>query len=72
MAATAAAQPDLTAAWVRSASAAGWALIPTYFGDQRLCVFGSKPYRYTASGAAARGSADGTDALAFARGLPPP
>ena len=63
------AQPDLTATWVRSASAAGWSLIPTYFGDQPFCAFGSKPYRYAASGAAARGSADGTDAVALARGL---
>ena len=63
------AQPNLTAAWVRSAAAAGWALVPTYFGDQPFCVFGSKPYRYTASGAAARGSADGTDAAARARSL---
>ena len=63
------AQPNLTAAWVRSASAAGWSLIPTYFGDQPFCVFGSKPYRYAASGAAARGSADGTDAVARARSL---
>ena len=63
------AQPNLTAAWVRSASAAGWSLVPTYVGDQPFCVFGSKPYRYTASGAAARGSADGADAAARARSL---
>jgi uncharacterized protein YraI len=63
------AQPNLTAAWVRSASAAGWSLVPTYFGDQPFCVFGSKPYRYEASGAAARGSADGADAVARATSL---
>jgi uncharacterized protein YraI len=63
------AQPNLTAAWVRSAAAAGWSLVPTYFGDQPFCVFGSKPYRYAASGAAARGAADGTDAVARARAL---
>ena len=63
------AQPELTAAWVRSASAAGWWLVPTYFGDQPFCVFGSKPFRFTATGAAARGSADGTDAVAAARSL---
>jgi len=62
-------QPNLTAAWVRSAAAAGWALVPTYFGDQPFCVFGSKPFRYAASGAAARGSADGADAVARARSL---
>ena len=63
------AQPNLTAAWVRGASAAGWYLVPTYFGDQPFCVFGSKPYRYAASGAAARGAADGADAVAQARAL---
>lgn len=62
-------QPNLTAAWVRSAAAAGWSLVPTYFGDQPFCAFGSKPYRYTASAAAARGAADGTDAVARARSL---
>ncbi|MCU1537576.1 MAG: hypothetical protein JWP82_1927 [Humibacillus sp.] len=63
------AQPNLTATWVRGAAAAGWSLVPTYFGDQPFCVFGSKPYRYAASGAAARGSADGADAVAKARAL---
>jgi uncharacterized protein YraI len=63
------AQPNLTAAWVRSAAAAGWSLVPTYFGDQPFCAYGSKPYRYTASGAAARGGADGTDAVTRARAL---
>ncbi len=46
-----------------------WSLVPTYFGDQPFCIFGSKPYRFTATGAAARGSADGTDAAARARSL---
>ena len=63
------AQPNLTTAWVRSAAAAGWSLVPTYFGDQPFCVFGAKPYRFTAAGAAARASADGTDAVAKARSL---
>lgn len=63
------AQPNLTSAWVRSAATAGWSLIPTYFGDQPFCVYGSKPYRYTASQAAARGSADGADAVTRARAL---
>lgn len=63
------AQPNLTASWVRSAAAAGWSLVPTYFGDQPFCVYGSKPYRYTATGAAARGDADGTDAVAKAKAL---
>jgi uncharacterized protein YraI len=63
------AQPNLTPAWVHGAVAAGWSLIPTYFGDQPFCAFGSKPYRYTSSGAAAQGRADGMDAVAQARGL---
>lgn len=63
------AQPNLTPAWVQGAAAAGWSLVPTYFGDQPFCVFGSKPYRYAATGAAARGTADGNDAVARARGL---
>ena len=63
------AQPNLTAPWVRSVAAQGWSLVPTYFGDQPFCVYGSKPYRYAASGAAARGAADGADAVARARAL---
>jgi uncharacterized protein YraI len=62
-------QPNLTASWVGSAASAGWSLVPTYFGDQPFCVFGSKPYRYAATGAAARGGADGTHAVTLARGL---
>ncbi len=62
-------QPNLTAAWVRSAAAAGWALVPTYVGDQPFCMYGSKPYRYTASTAAARGRADGLDAVSRAKSL---
>jgi uncharacterized protein YraI len=63
------AQPNLTTTWVRSAAAAGWSLVPTYLGDQPFCVFGTKPNRYTASGAAARGAADGADAVARAKAL---
>ena len=63
------AQPNLTASWVSSASAANWSLVPTYVGDQPFCVFGTRSYRYTASGAAARGAADGADAVAKARAL---
>ncbi|KGN37453.1 glycoside hydrolase domain-containing protein [Knoellia subterranea] len=62
-------QPNLTASWVGSATAAGWALVPTYFGDQPFCVYGTKPYRFTASNAAAQGRSDGTDAVSKARAL---
>jgi uncharacterized protein YraI len=63
------AQPQLTASWVRGATAAGWSLVPTYFGDQPFCVYGTKPFRYTATTAAAQGRADGADAVAKARAL---
>lgn len=63
------AQPNLTPAWVKGATAGGWSIVPTYFGDQPFCVFGTKPYRYAASGAAARGAADGADAVARAKAL---
>jgi len=62
-------QPNLTAPWVASSSAAGWSLVPTYFGDQPFCSFGSKPYTYAAAAAATRGAADGTDAVTKARAL---
>lgn len=63
------AQPNLTKAWVRGATAAGWKLLPTYFGYQPYCMFGSKPNRYTASNATSRGTSDGTDAVAQAKAL---
>ncbi len=63
------AQPNLTAAWVSAAADAGWSLVPTYFGDQPSCAYGSKPYRYSNSAAATRGAADGADAVSLARGL---
>jgi uncharacterized protein YraI len=63
------AQPNLTPSWVAGATAAGWYLVPTYFGDQPFCVFGTKPFRYTAASAAAQGRADGADAVARARAL---
>src|SRR5918996_3593933 len=50
------AQPNLTTAWVRDVRAAGWTLLPTYFGYQPYCMFGSKPNRYTASNATTRGT----------------
>jgi uncharacterized protein YraI len=62
-------QPNLTKDWVTSAQAMGWRLIPTYFGDQPSCIFGTKPYRYTSSTATARGQADGADAAARAKAL---
>jgi uncharacterized protein YraI len=63
------AQPNLTATWVRDATAAGWKLLPTYFGYQPACMFGDKPNRYIAANATARGSSDASDAVAKAKAL---
>ncbi|HEX6327905.1 MAG TPA: glycoside hydrolase domain-containing protein [Jiangellaceae bacterium] len=63
-------QPNLTKAWVRNANVAGWRLLPTYFGYQPTCKFGTtKPYRYTATNATSRGTSDGTDAVTKAKAL---
>ncbi|WP_020013717.1 glycoside hydrolase domain-containing protein [Promicromonospora sukumoe] len=64
-----AAQPNLTPTWVRGAVQAGWKLLPTYFGYQPTCMFGTKPNRYDANSATARGSSDGADAVARAQAL---
>jgi uncharacterized protein YraI len=63
------AQPNLTKAWVRDAAAMGWSLLPTYYGYQPYCMFGSKPNRYTATTATSRGTSDATDAVAKAKAL---
>jgi uncharacterized protein YraI len=63
------AQPNLTPAWVREATGMGWRLLPTYYGYQPSCMFGTKPHRYTASTATALGTADGTDAVGRAAAL---
>ncbi|MFI8526663.1 glycoside hydrolase domain-containing protein [Promicromonospora sukumoe] len=63
------AQPNLTPTWVRGAVAAGWKLLPTYFGYQPTCMFGNKPNRYNAGNATARGNSDGADAVAQAQAL---
>lgn len=62
-------QPNLTPTWVRGAVTAGWKLLPTYFGYQPTCMFGTKEHRYTATDATARGSSDGADAVAQAKAL---
>ncbi|GAB3160931.1 hypothetical protein GCM10027059_09920 [Myceligenerans halotolerans] len=62
-------QPNLTTGWVRDATVAGWRLLPTYFGYQPYCVFGTKPNRYTASNATTRGTSDATDAITRAKAL---
>ncbi|MBO0608492.1 glycoside hydrolase domain-containing protein [Myceligenerans salitolerans] len=62
-------QPELTKAWVRDANASGWRILPTYFGHQPYCMFGTKEHRYGASTATSRGTADATDAVARAEAL---
>lgn len=62
-------QPNLTAPWVRDATAMGWKLLPTYVGDQPPCVLGTKTYRYTSSTASSRGTSDANDAVAKAKAL---
>ncbi|SDT67134.1 glycoside hydrolase domain-containing protein [Jiangella sp. DSM 45060] len=62
-------QPNLTAAWVRGATAAGWRLLPTYFGRQPSCMLGTKPYRYTSGTAGSYGISDAQDAVTQARAL---
>jgi uncharacterized protein YraI len=63
------AQPNLTPGWVREATGMGWRLLPTYFGYQPFCAFGSKPNRYTASNATSLGTSDGKDAVVRAKAL---
>ena len=63
------AQPNLSAAWVRDATAAGWRLLPTYFGRQPYCMLGTKPHRYTAGTADSYGASEAQDAIAQARAL---
>ncbi|WP_116947659.1 glycoside hydrolase domain-containing protein [Jiangella endophytica] len=63
------AQPNLTAAWVRSAAAASWRILPTYFGRQPYCMLGNKPHRYTSATSSTYGAQDAQDAIAQARAL---
>ena len=61
-------QPNLTASWVSSETAAGWHLIPTYVGLQapgNSCGCAS----ITASNASAQGSAAANDALTRAQAV---
>ncbi|WP_399001002.1 glycoside hydrolase domain-containing protein [Streptomyces sp. CBMA152] len=63
------AQPQLTASWTKSVSAAGWKLIPLYVGAQPPCKSGSNPEKMTAANAASLGATDGADAAAKASAL---
>ncbi len=63
------AQPQLTAGWVGSVSAAGWKLVPLYVGAQPPCQTGNSPEKLTADTATALGTSDGSDAVAKAGAL---
>jgi uncharacterized protein YraI len=63
------AQPNLTSTWVRQVAQMSWRLLPTYVGRQPFCIFGAKPYRYTAANAASYGTAEANDAVAKASAL---
>lgn len=62
-------QPNLTASWVKSVSAAGWKLIPLYVGVQPPCQTSRNPERFTASTAASLGASNAKDAVAKATAL---
>ncbi|MFK0170387.1 glycoside hydrolase domain-containing protein [Streptomyces sp. NPDC090306] len=62
-------QPNLTASWVKSVSAAGWKLIPLYVGAQPPCQTSANHERFTASTAASVGAANAKDAVAKAAAL---
>ncbi|HEY9410740.1 MAG TPA: glycoside hydrolase domain-containing protein [Jiangellaceae bacterium] len=63
------AQPNLSAAWVRDATALGYGILPTYFGRQPACIFGTKPHRYTAGTAGSYAISEANDAIAQAKAL---
>ncbi len=62
-------QSNLTAGWVRDATAMGWRLLPTYVGYQPYCVRASNMYEFSASNATSRGTSDAQDAIAKAKAL---
>src|SRR5215213_1726288 len=63
------AQPNLTSGWVSTVSAQRWRLIPIYVGHQAPCTGGVNKVTFTASSAAAKGTADAADAVAKAKAL---
>jgi glycoside hydrolase-like protein/VCBS repeat protein len=63
------AQPNLTPSWVATQQAAGWHLIPIYFGLQAPCTTSTKPYRIDPANAVVQGRAQAEDAVAQAKAL---
>jgi hypothetical protein len=66
-------QPNLTAQWVATQTAAGWHLMPIYLGPQASCTTSNKPNLINNATAAAQGRAAADDAVVQARviGLAP-
>ncbi|HEU4392950.1 MAG TPA: DUF1906 domain-containing protein [Solirubrobacterales bacterium] len=62
-------QPNLTASWVSTQTAAGWNLIPTYVGLQAPTSACSSCAKISASQATAQGTAAASDAVAQAAAL---
>lgn len=62
-------QPNLTANWVASQTAAGWYLIPTYVGLQAPTSACTSCAKLSASQATAQGSAAAVDAVADAEAI---
>jgi uncharacterized protein YraI len=62
-------QPNLTSTWVSTVAVQGWRLIPIYVGHQAPCTGRLNAVKFTASSAAADGTADAADAVAKAKAL---
>ena len=62
-------QPNLASTWVSTVSVQGWRLIPIYVGHQAPCTGRLNAVKFTASSAAADGTANAADAVAKAKAL---
>jgi uncharacterized protein YraI len=62
-------QPQLSASWVREATAMGWDLLPTYVGRQPTCVIGPPMHTFSQSDAASFGRSNAKDAIKHAKNL---
>lgn len=63
------AQPNLTAWWVNQVERQGWHVFPLYVGPQAPCVNAPGNITFSASGAAAAGTAAAADATVQAKNL---
>lgn len=62
-------QPNLTPSWVATQQAAGWHLVPIYFGLQAPCTTSTKPFRIDPANASSQGRAQAEDAVTQAGAL---